>query len=405
MYLTISRRFEFCASHKYSVSDWTSEKNFRVFGPEAKSAHGHGHNYTAYFVLHGPVDPATGMMKNLLHVKRKIAPIIDERFDHKYLNVDTPPFDRIQPTPENLATMLLHVSKPIFAQDSVQPVACHLRESADRAATAFGNGLAESIYWMDFSAAARSYSPYLSDEENRALFGLTSEPGGSGHHYRVRVTLRGEIDAQTGTIVPDQVCRGLLCRLRTELNHRNLNEVSDLKNGPITNEILALHLWYRLQSELPLSCIRLYDSDEHFVEYHGNMEFRLGLMAQFRAAHRLYSHDLSDAENEEVYGVCGNPNGHGHLFDVECTLGGTLEERSGTTHNLNEVSAALTRALDDWDYKHLNHEVSEFENRLPTGENIIQSLWQKLDPEVGGNLQRLRLMETVNNRFALRRGI
>ncbi len=405
MYLSISRRFEFCASHKYGVPDWSAEKNFETFGPEAKGRYGHGHNYAAYFILHGPVDPQSGMMLNLLHVKGKIAPVIDGRFDHKFLNLDTPPFNEIQPTPENLAQQLLDEVQPIFSDDHVTPVVCHLRESPTRAATAYHSGRIESDLWMDFSAARRTYSPHLSDAENRELFGRASAVGGSGHHFRLRVTLQGDIDPHTGMIVPDQISRTVLCNLRGELNHRNLDDIPFLSGQPQTTEILALYIWRKLKPELPMSRVCLYDSGGFFVEYHGNNEFVLGLAAQFHAAHRLHSPNLTDRENEELYGVCGNPNGHGHLFDVECTLCGSLDERSGTLQNVGGLSAELADILEEWDYKHLNLEVPEFGNQASTGENIVRSLWRKLDPRVDGNLQRLRLLETVNNRFSLRREI
>ena len=106
-----------------------------------------------------------------------------------------------------------------------------------------------------------------------------------------------------------------------------------------------------------------------------------------------------------MYGKCNNPRGHGHLYISEATLGGELEERSGTLYNFAEFERALREAVGDWDNKHLDLETKEFQQRPSTGENIVQALWGKLNPLVEDRLQRLRLWETANNRFTLRRAV
>ena len=60
-------------------------------------------------------------------------------------------------------------------------------------------------------------------------------------------------------------------------------------------------------------------------------------------------------------------------------------------------------ALAPWQNKHLDLEMKQFQGRPSTGENIVQSLWPGFDSGVGGRLVRLRLWETANNRFTLRR--
>ena len=102
--VTISRRFDFSASHRYYREEWSEEENERVFGLCALP-NGHGHNYTLEVAVAGQPDPDTGMVINLVDLKSAVEGVL-EHFDHKHLNLDTPYFaDRI-PTTENLAAVL-----------------------------------------------------------------------------------------------------------------------------------------------------------------------------------------------------------------------------------------------------------------------------------------------------------
>jgi len=107
MYLTISKRFEISSSHRLYLDKWSEKENYDFFGRESGGIHGHGHNFEIIFVFHGPVNDQNGMMINVTIIKEKIKKIIDARYDHKFLNLDTPPFDKLLPTPENLASQLL----------------------------------------------------------------------------------------------------------------------------------------------------------------------------------------------------------------------------------------------------------------------------------------------------------
>ncbi|MCD6376750.1 MAG: 6-carboxytetrahydropterin synthase [Caldisericaceae bacterium] len=102
--ITISKKFEFSASHRYWIDHWSAEKNNEVFGL-CTSPYGHGHNYELHVTVSGPVDPQTGMIINLSTLKA-IAGKIVEQFDHKFLNLDTPYFKDRVPTTENIALVL-----------------------------------------------------------------------------------------------------------------------------------------------------------------------------------------------------------------------------------------------------------------------------------------------------------
>jgi len=403
MYLTISKRFEFSASHRYYQPEWSPDQNAAVFGKAVGTEHGFGQNYTAHFVFHGQVDPRDGMVINVTEIKRHVNDLLERRFDHKYLNVDTPPFDTVRPTPENLAAQLLQETKPLFAGGRAQPVVCHLIETPDREATAYTDGTVEGHHYLNFSAARRTYSPGLSEQENLALFGIASAPSGHGHGYRLRVTVGGQVNPDTGMIVPDRDVRAVLRDLHELLDHRNLStDVRDLEGAPLTTEYLARYIWTKLSPALPLRRVRLHEKPDFFAEYHGNGRFLMGIESSFNAAHRLHSPHLADDQNRLVFGKCNNPRGHGHRYRVEATLLGELDERSGTLFPLDKFSEGLDEALQPWDYRHLDEDTDDFNDRPSTSENIIRVLWPRVNERVGGFLWRLRLWETPNNRFALR---
>jgi 6-pyruvoyltetrahydropterin/6-carboxytetrahydropterin synthase len=103
--LKLARRCVFSASHRLWRSDWDAEKNCRVFGARA-SPHSHGHNYTLEVVVEGEPDRESGMVLDLKLLKDRIAVEVEQRFDHKDLNDDTPYFRDRPPTAEHVAAVI-----------------------------------------------------------------------------------------------------------------------------------------------------------------------------------------------------------------------------------------------------------------------------------------------------------
>lgn len=411
MDLTISKRFEFSSSHRLRAPGWSETKNQAFYGPESGGPFGHGHNYEAYFAFHGPVDEDTGMMINVSLIKRKIKEVLDARYDHKYLNMDTPPFNHTTPTVENLARHLLEEVKPLFKEHSAKPVVCHLKESPWSEATAYAEGRTERHFYTDFSAARRTFSPHLSDEENTKLFGIAASPSGHGHHYRMRITLGGDIDPVHGMIFPEQEALEILKELHTRFDHRNLNtDLPELEGKPITTEMLANHFFDNLKEKMPLLRLRLVENDRFFEECGENRIpeqsgrwTTMSISSHFFAAHRLHSETLSGEQNREIFDICNNPNGHGHLYRVEMTVSNPLDRRSGTLYDLGKLYGTLDEVLQGWNYKHLDRELPAFSRRPSTSENIVRIMGKQLEDRLEPELSRLRLWETNNNRFTLRR--
>ena len=88
MLLTVSKRLEFSASRRLFVPRWTESENLVAFGSETEARYGTGRNYVAYFTFTGPVDPVTGMLINISEIKQRAGKVVDEKFDHKFLNED-----------------------------------------------------------------------------------------------------------------------------------------------------------------------------------------------------------------------------------------------------------------------------------------------------------------------------
>jgi 6-pyruvoyltetrahydropterin/6-carboxytetrahydropterin synthase len=402
MLLTVSKRLEFSASRRLFVPRWTASENLVAFGPESASRYGTGRNYTAYFVFTGRVDPQTGMLINISEIKERAGRVVDEDFDHKFLNEDNPAFRELPPTPEHVAHQLFLRVAPLFADIEGKLVVVHLRESPERTATAYADGTCDSNYWFEFSAARKTMSPHLSDAENARLFGRAAGP--HGHHYRARLTFRAEQLAGETPLVRYDKIDSCISSLRTELDHRYLNQdVAALKKRPITTESLAEYIYERVNALMPLHRIRLHEREDFFAEVWEDESMFLGMRLPFSAAHRLHVQSFSDEKNASLFGKCNNPAGHGHHYVTEATVGGSYDEKSGTLFDFTALRDAIADGVSLWADRHLDLETEDFKETPSTGENIVRALWGRLDGPLQQKLVRLRLWETRNNRFTLRR--
>jgi 6-pyruvoyltetrahydropterin/6-carboxytetrahydropterin synthase len=100
--MLITRKVEFSASHVCRSSALSDEENRRIYGLAANPK-GHGHNYVVEVSLSGDPDPVTGMVLDLKELKEILNQEIVEPYDHRFLNYEVPPFDRVVPTTENIA--------------------------------------------------------------------------------------------------------------------------------------------------------------------------------------------------------------------------------------------------------------------------------------------------------------
>ncbi len=110
------------------------------------------------------------------------------------------------------------------------------------------------------------------------------------------------------------------------------------------------------------------------------MECIINRRAQFSASHRYWLPELNEAENNQRFGVGSRFPGHGHNYVLFVSLIGKLDEY-GMVQNLSEVKKVIKREVtSQLDYAYLNEVWSEFQQTLPTTENIAREIWQRLAP-------------------------
>jgi 6-pyruvoyltetrahydropterin/6-carboxytetrahydropterin synthase len=119
----------------------------------------------------------------------------------------------------------------------------------------------------------------------------------------------------------------------------------------------------------------------------------------FNAAHRLWNPRFSDAENERVFGVCNNPNFHGHNYNMDVSVEGEIDVATGYVFDINRLKRVVEECVvRHLDHKNLNVDVPWFTNLNPTAENIAVVCWGILVPAVQpATLVRIRLWETERN--------
>jgi 6-pyruvoyltetrahydropterin/6-carboxytetrahydropterin synthase len=119
----------------------------------------------------------------------------------------------------------------------------------------------------------------------------------------------------------------------------------------------------------------------------------------FNSAHRLWNPSFSAEENERVFGVCNNPNFHGHNYNLDVSVEGEIDPATGYVLDINRLKAiAQECVVRHLDHKNLNLDVPWFRELIPTAENIAVVCWRLLAPAVApARLARIRLWETERN--------
>ncbi len=121
--------------------------------------------------------------------------------------------------------------------------------------------------------------------------------------------------------------------------------------------------------------------------------------AHFNAAHRLHNPSLSEQENKKLFGLCNNPNFHGHNYALEVKVTGEIDPVTGYVIDTKILKDIIQKEVHDrFDHRNLNIDTEEFKNLNPTAENIAVVIWNLIKPHLNPNLElALRLYETENN--------
>jgi len=125
-----------------------------------------------------------------------------------------------------------------------------------------------------FSASHRLFNPSWPDAKNNAVFGKCNNPNGHGHNYDIEVTVAGEPPADTGMVIDLKKLGDIVEKeIVDRVDHKHLNHDVDFLQGIIpTAENIAKAFWKILQAHIAegkLYSIKLYESENNFVEYRG----------------------------------------------------------------------------------------------------------------------------------------
>ena len=126
---------------------------------------------------------------------------------------------------------------------------------------------------------------------------------------------------------------------------------------------------------------------------------RVTRRVHFSAGHRLHNPAFDDDRNRRTYGLCNNPNGHGHNYDLEVTVSGEIDPDTGFVMDLKRLKELLgEQVLSDLDHANLNVDVDWLAGVIPTTENLAVAIWHRLTGRLGDvQLECVRIWETERN--------
>ncbi|MEZ4586016.1 MAG: 6-carboxytetrahydropterin synthase [Gemmatimonadales bacterium] len=119
----------------------------------------------------------------------------------------------------------------------------------------------------------------------------------------------------------------------------------------------------------------------------------------FNAAHRLHNEAKSAEWNRETFGPCNHPNYHGHNYELEIQVEGTIDPDTGYVVDVGILKRIADEAVvRQLDHRNLNLDVPWFRTRIPSAENIAVYCWEQLADRIpAGRLSLIRLWETPRN--------
>lgn len=127
-----------------------------------------------------------------------------------------------------------------------------------------------------FNAAHKLYREEWSVEQNHETFGKCSNPNWHGHNYELFVTVKGEINPETGFVIDlKELKRVITIYITDQLDHKNINlDVHFMKGKMASTEVLAITIFDVLEPHIKalgaiLHSVKLYETENNFVEYFG----------------------------------------------------------------------------------------------------------------------------------------
>lgn len=121
--------------------------------------------------------------------------------------------------------------------------------------------------------------------------------------------------------------------------------------------------------------------------------------ANFNSAHRLNNPLFDEKTNVEVFGLCNNPNYHGHNYDLIVKVVGDVNPSTGYVYDLKILNDLIkNEIIERFDHKNLNLDTIEFKTLIPTAENIARVIYDILKLKIDSKFEiEITLYETPRN--------
>ena len=129
----------------------------------------------------------------------------------------------------------------------------------------------------------------------------------------------------------------------------------------------------------------------------GNQLVLITKKFEFSASHRYWNEDWSKEKNEEIFGKCTSPYGHGHNYELHVTISGRVDQNTGMIINLSDLKKHVNEVVKSFDHKFLNLDTPYFQNKIPTTENIANVMFELIENQIKDkgdfSLHKIRLYE------------
>lgn len=188
---------------------------------------------------------------------------------------------------------------------------------------------------------------------------------GLGASWTVTVEASGRPDARTGYLVG-------IDRIDAAVRETGLPRMLELRKSGTSAAPMVRGLFEAVQAALEVDVtaveLRIEPLTAWRIESPAMSTPIVKRRYEFSASHRLHLPELDEEANRALFGKCSNPNGHGHNYEVEVQVALEGDPLDGAIHRLDEVVDEVV--IDRFDHKHLNLDLDDFHDRVPSVENI-----------------------------------
>lgn len=242
--------------------------------------------------------------------------------------------------------------------------------------------------------------PSANDHDGPAVNRWAGSPGGDRFemYWTLRAVVQGKVHPQTGYLCNIKDIDTLLTKIVAPRLYQRSSQSSHPPGIALAMQDIFPETVNQCPESVTLHSLELQISPyTRFMVVNGEENMVcLTRSFEFSAAHRLYCEEMSEEENRNIFGKCGNPHGHGHNYVVEVTVSGVPDNRTGNVIELSQFDRIVyEHVILRYDHKHLNIECPEFKELNPSVENIARTIWDRLYNAFDNTkLNNIRVWET-----------